>query len=262
MLHLESCSRRFANDGGIYIYKQSIPGNTPLPNFSPRGQTELKNRSEKPCTRSVMNTIQFEKLVMNTVEKVRQGFAQVNKKQQNFPPEERFCNKCTQTADAVFKYLTGGKDSDQIAWDKAESIFNLTHDQPSCIAYISLVVTGGVGGSGHRFCILGALVDGMADGVFVIFQSNAATVRQVRCFLSGSLTTITLQALHHVYALGDESLLRMTGNDFKTWWGELQDAVVGQDAKKAGDLLGFKPFAVDSSESSIKVGMLDASVLA
>jgi hypothetical protein len=102
----------------------------------------------------------------------------------------------------------------------------------------------------------------MANGVFVIFQSNAVTVRQVRCFLSGSLTTITLQALHHVYALGDESLLRMTGNDFKTWWGELQDAVVGQDAKKAGELLGFKPFAVDSSESSIKVGMLDASVLA
>ena len=166
------------------FYKQSIPGNTPLPNFSSRGQTELKNRSEKPCIRSVMNTIQFEKLVVNTVERVRQGFAQVNKDQQNFPPEERFCNKCTQTADAVFKYLTGGKDVEPLTWRNAtaKSIFNLSHDQPSCIAYISLVVTGGVGGSGHRFCILGALVDGMADGVFVIFQSNAATVRQVRCF--------------------------------------------------------------------------------
>jgi hypothetical protein len=103
--------------------------------------------------------------------------------------------------------------------------------------HVSMDVECNVGGSGHRFCIIGlpcnelkiSTAAGVAlnfacdasHGVFVVLQANANI------------------AFAPAFALHEKPLVAMTSHEFNIWWGDLQQAVSYNDVVAAGKLLGL-----------------------
>ena len=173
-------------------------------------------------------------LVDSTIEAVRAEFHERTKheQQQGVKPEEQMRNKCSQTASSAFKYLSSKAfdTTDNIAFTNVQlADVCISTACPKRVVYVHLD-SGYVGGSGHRFCILGVQLPSVttpggnilqfsSDAMYVIMQSNADI-------------HMKYDEGENVYTLGGRPLTVMTAASFADWWKALLEAVKSGDAGK------------------------------